>query len=351
MLPKMIIHNDLWDGNSMLLLLWGISYFWVTAFFYASNSWANEIGYLLGPVVFYQCGRLFTYKLRNQKMLLWMILLICLCSALTIFIMTITDITNGEIIAYDRRFAAEDDAILSATLYGLIAAISLSGLGYFISTGKNSPLLLNIAFLGLFIGSLLTTIHLINRTGIVIALFCTFSIIFLQGRQKAGRAILLLSIIVIVAIAYTGTDWLTESIEAYNYRNTNGLGIESGGGRFDRWMDALSKFMFYPFGWWLDNNTYNAQVHNLWLDVARVGGIIPFFLIIIITFRIIRTQILLLKDYKTQPIIILTFGILFCMVLASSVEPVIEAKICYLCLLIFFAGIERQLYSDRKILF
>lgn len=349
MVPYHFIQTQLWDKNSGILLLWGISYFIITTIYYTPNSWANEIGYLLGPVTFYLCGKLFTHRLQNQGAVILMIATVCACSSITIFTMTFNDIAKGELIAYSRRFDVQD-AVLAATLYGLVAAITLSGLGFFIAARKNTSKYLNIVFLVLFAGSILTTIHLINRTGIIIALVCTISIMAVQGARRAGRMIVLLAIVSIITIAYFGTDWLAQSVEAYSYRNESGLGLESGGGRFERWVDAIEKLFNYPFGWWLNHSTYNAQVHNLWLDIARVAGLIPFTLIVIFTVRVISKQYKILKKYKDQPIAILTFGIILSMLLASAVEPVIEAKICYMCLLIFFAGIESQMYEDRHAL-
>lgn len=350
MFPIMLVRKSLWDKNSGLLISWGIVYFLITAFYYAPNSWANEFVYLLGPACFYICGKLFVTKLGNQRYLLWTIFLICLVASLPIYILTISDILKGELIAYSRRLGNEEVA-LAATLYGLVAAIALSGLGFFVTAGKNTSKVIRWGFLILFACSLLTTIHLINRTGIVISLICLIALLATQKIGKMGKAIVYLIAIFTVIVMYFGTDWLMDSIDAYTYRNVNGYGIDSGGGRFDRWIDALGKFLEYPVGWWQNNSTYNARVHNLWLDIARVGGIIPFILIIIFFINGIRTQFILLKRYKKQPVVLILFGIFLSMCLAAAVEPVIEAKISYFCLIIFFMGMESAVYQCGNTLF
>ena len=347
MLPITIKHQFQWDQSATVLLFWGITYFGITSLYYTPNSWANEIVYLLGPLSFYICGKLFVSKLRNEKEIIWMIFIICFITSLPLYILTIQDVLKGELIAYSRRFE-DSEVALAATLYGLVAAISLSGLGFFITSDDNCPRIVKWGFLILFACSLLTTIHLINRTGIVIALTSLIALMLTQSVKKIGKSIILLIIVSIVVLIYFGSDWLIDSVTAYTYRNDSGYGVDSGGGRFDRWTDALGKFLEYPMGWWQNKWTYNAQVHNLWLDIARVSGIIPFILMVMFFVRGLLTQMFLLKKSRTNPVITLIFGIVLSMCLAAAVEPVIEAKISYLCFIIFFIGAGNSIFINRK---
>ncbi len=347
MMP-IITRTKLWDKNAIILALFGITYFFITAFYYTANAWANEIIYLLGPLCCYICGKYFVSKSLNTTWLLWITLIVCLVVTLPMYIQTIRDIMGGEIISYSRQLGSDEDA-LAATLYGLVAAINLSGLGFFILNRKNSNLIFSAAFLVLFICSFLTTIHLINRTGIVITAFALVAMITVHGIGSGLKVIIWLSIILLVALFAFGDDWLINSLDAYDYRNNvQGNGLESGGGRYERWIDAIEKLLLYPLGWWKDTYTYNDRVHNLWLDVARIAGIIPFTFIITFFVRWINTQIKLLRQYKQNSLVMLLFGVLLCMILAASVEPVIEAKVFYFCLMLFFMGIESEIYNQRK---
>lgn len=54
----------------------------------------------------------------------------------------------------------------------------------------------------------------------------------------------------------------------------------SAGGRTELWKMALENFIESPLGW--DARRY---LHNVWLDFAKVGGIIPFILFIIFNIK------------------------------------------------------------------
>lgn len=346
----LIGRSKLWDINACILVCFGLFYFLITAFYYTPSSWANEIIYLIGPVVCYLSGRYFVAKTYDQQNVIVLIALVCICASLPISILTVEDIiTTGKLIAFSRRFTNQE-AELAATIYGLISAISLSGLGFFIVARKNTSKIIRICFCALFCLSLLTTIHLINRTGIVVSFVCLIAMMLTQRKSNLFKYFILLSIIVVIVLTFADTNLLSDTVEAYTYRNTEGNSIDSGGGRFDRWTDALSKLWFYPFGWWKDTFTYHEQVHNLWLDIARVAGIVPFLLFLLFTYNLVVTQVKLLRFKSSHPLVLLTFGILLSMLLAAAVEPTMEAKAFYPCLIIFFCGIEEEIYVNRKIL-
>ena len=49
----------------------------------------------------------------------------------------------------------------------------------------------------------------------------------------------------------------------------------SAGGRTGLWQEALSKVVAKPLGW-----TSDHYAHNLWLDTAKVGGVLSLVLLL-----------------------------------------------------------------------
>ncbi len=93
-------------------------------------------------------------------------------------------------------------------------------------------------------------------------------------------------------------------------------------GRIDSIARVMSLLIEYPYG-----NMPVTYAHNMWLDVARVAGIIPMIWLIIYTICVIRTLSRLLKNpyisNKAKSLIgTLTIGLL----ISFTVEPVIAGR-------------------------
>ena len=128
-----------------------------------------------------------------------------------------------------------------------------------------------------------------------------------------------------------------ELVSLYDARNEE-EGLE---GRSWRWGDAINKLLYYPFGWANNNTTFNQYVHNTWLDVARVTGIIPLLPICVITVKSLHDSYKLIRkdiNYKYISLV----GLNFCFMCTFMVEPIIEGFPLLFYLWFMLCGIQEE---------
>lgn len=94
-------------------------------------------------------------------------------------------------------------------------------------------------------------------------------------------------------------------------------------GRWPVAMAVIKNIPKQPFG-----NMDMYWAHNLWLDVARVAGIIPMVILIIFTIMTFIRGTSFIRTYrKSDPdMMALTFGVLVVLNISFFLEPVIEAS-------------------------
>ena len=93
-------------------------------------------------------------------------------------------------------------------------------------------------------------------------------------------------------------------------------------GRLKTMVQVLKGLPQYPMG-----NMPYKNAHNMWIDVARVAGIIPMVLLIVYTVMIIRTLIKLTKNQiLPQEVKTLFLTLTLCLLISFAIEPVIEGR-------------------------
>ena len=234
-----------------------------------------------------------------------------------------------------------ENSSLSATLYGLIASLGLVGLPFFF-IDTNSKSNTRYLFLALSALSLATVIHLVNRTGLIVLFICFVITTLYYSKGKLSHFFILFLVIGLVVFILLQQQILSKDIvDAYLARNEGVGSVNTAGGRFVKWSTALNNLFIYPFGWSYANIQY-GYVHNLWLDVARAGGILSFIPLVIATVFSYKTffKLLRFRDRKFMPLLL---GLNVCFFLSSFVEPVIEAIPLYFYLYLMLWGMQSQL--------
>ena len=305
-----------------------------------STSWTIFISYLLCPTVFYLFGKYMIDRLHNTNNIIMFWFLSIFAFSIILYISTSIDITRNGFINITRSFAiygAENDAGMAATLYGMIASLGLMGFAYFFV--KQNSNFIRYMYILLSLLSLITVVHLVNRTGLVVVIICFIVMSFYIFRHKKAILIFTYVIMVITFVLLIHFGIIDQSIlEAYQSRDTENEGVNSVGGRTDLWNLALNNLLRYPFGW-LDTGV--AYSHNLWLDIARVSGIIPFIIFLIVSVKIYTEFFKLLKK-KEETVVPLFLGLHICFFLTAFVEPLIEALPLYFYLYMMLWGMQSR---------
>lgn len=330
------------DSNSFAILAYSVMFVLLSTFNGFSYSLSSYVLYLGAPFVFYQFGRELVLRMRTSEYILIAWLIIVFCYSIDVFLTTVSNIRETGILTdSDRSFyLTGSNAIqMSATVVGLSMNIGMIGLPMlFIVKGK----LLRLSFFTLFVLSLITTVSLLNRTAIVVAVSVFLIILLYKYKRNLKTFLLMLSIL--IGIIFMLIHWgiiSTDIIELYNERNVD---VATFGSRTERWSNALGYLITRPLGWADSIGSY--YVHNMWLDVARVSGVIPFILLAYITLNSMITAFKLLRKNETQLSYMLV-GLNICFFASCFVEPVYGGT--HMLLYFMLWGTTRA-FAERELL-
>ncbi len=338
------------DQLGALILIFSLVY----STFYSFNP---DLGiqfifiYALFPITFYALGKYKyvekPYLFQNTKGLI----LIAFIFSVTALISTTNSLLeNGYNIInrnVDNFWTGLEE---NATYTGGFFALNMCIPGLLMINWTKSKLFYKILLVILFVLSLVCVLRLGSRTQLVISAFSIFvAAFYLMARQSSKKNLFFLSAIFILAniiITYVSIDKDSDFISAYTTRmESKKYGANTAGGRTERWEKSFEILWEKPLGWSLDEFGYS---HNLWLDVLRVGGIISFILLLIVSFLSFKMLFKNLRRNKeidpflgTTAVFFMAFNLLF------FVEPIFEGYFEIFVLHCFYLGLLSA-YTKNK---
>ena len=134
-------------------------------------------------------------------------------------------------------------------------------------------------------------------------------------------------------------------MRAYELRSETEQG--AGGDRLWRWADAIKRLFTNPLGWSKAPAVGYDYVHNMWLDIARVGGLLPFITFLVATIQILVVQLKLFK-IKDDDMVVILLSLFIAVSSASAIEPVIEASPAFFVLSISFWGMSKEYLDESR---
>jgi len=204
--------------------------------------------------------------------------------------------------------------------------------------------------MAIFTLSLLCTFRLGSRTQAVIATFLVIiALVYIiprQSRNKTLKLFIVLAVGVLLVYLYVPLNLDADYLSVLGSRLENSDNTTSAGGRTDRWTKSLYNLFRKPLGWSFDEFGYS---HNLWLDVAQVTGLIPFFAVLFFSYKNVRKTIrAVLKpdgdlSFRTM---ILAFTI--AANLLFFVEPVMQGTFYLFVVYCFFQGAISKYYFFQE---
>lgn len=332
--------------NIALIFLYGISLSAI-CFFKGLFKLPSVIETTLMPLSFYIFGSYMAeYYYSDQKKLLRFLLLTALCFGLFYYYWSVRDIVETGAIISANRWLTINGTTAGATNIGTNTCLGLVGLAVFFVI-KNK--MLKWMFLFSWLLSIITTIHMINRSGIIISIICLAVVLlsYFKGTKHFSKIIWLLAFLLIVGVVVSKVTSFGEVFDAYALREEgdDGTVLADGGGRTVRWVDAIMELPNHPLGWESSAKGYN-YVHNMWLDIAKQAGWIPFFLLILITYRIIVSIRRLLR-IDNSSVAYTLLGLNTCIFFAALVEPVVGG-VFFACYCMIW-GVQERYYLVNKL--
>ena len=333
------------DGTALMLLAFSVLLFLFTPSY---KSGAFVVTTLFGPFSFYLYGKYLVQRAKGDKEILSIVILLIIIAFSFLFWRSAVHalITGAQ--EYSSRILEFDESSreLGATLFGLIASLGLSGLAIFVGAKNRKNDIPIWLFLLAFILSFLGTTSLVNRSGLVIPLIPLAVMILYNSRGHLFRTFFILVVVSVIGVLlYNNYIANSEVMMAYELRYETIQG--AGGDRFWRWADAINRLFTYPLGWSNESNVGYVYVHNMWLDIARMGGLLPFITFVIATIQIVIVQLELFK-IKDDNIVVILLSIFVAVSSASAIEPVIEGSPVFFVLSISFWGMSKEYLIESK---
>lgn len=303
------------------------------------DSLSAAIAYFIPSIFFYCFGKYIVDILESDEQFFVVILAAIALYSYELYMTTIESaISTGSLVNTSRLFYIDGDEgrKLTATLVGLGVSLGFTGLPMSILY-KGKKIVRGVFFI-VFLLSLLTTIHLVNRTGLVICvLTLVITLMYYYGTDIRQLLVTLILSLTIYWILQKLGIINQEIFDAYSARSE--ADIFTGGGRTEKWGNAMRQLLVSPFGWAENSGKTDVFVHNMWLDIAKVTGIIPFILICLCTlssFNIIGKLIHVKHDLLVAMLISLNV----CFFCSCFVEPVYGGLHFFLYVMLW--GIQKQ---------
>ena len=307
--------------QEFLMLLFLFFYLILSSFNGYSYEFNTFISYFIAPFIYYQFGEYVAgrYKSDRDFILFWITVIICY-SISTFYFGIDSIVSSGQIVGTDINLRAIEYTsfgqtfILNATVLGLILDIAMVGLPMFIIEKNN---IIKVAYLVLFLLALAITLHMLNRTALVISVMALFAIIAYRYRSRISIFVLIISFLVFILYILVSLGTISDDlISIYAERNED---LSTAGNRTTRWSDAIQQLFMNPLGWG-DGTIY--YIHNMWLDIARISGLIPFIILIYFALKSFKDSFYLINRFNNS-FAYLTLGLNVCFFASCFVEPIV----------------------------
>lgn len=335
-----------WDGVSVPLLFFSVSYAGIVLYRGENPGWSFIFSILFAPTAFYRLGRFLMKTIQVEEQRQKMLIFVIGVYLLPLFLLTAQDMALTGLINDSRQMLLDmgDEDSLNATIYGLMASAGIGCIGAVLAKQQNKWLKLGLILVAAL--SLLSVIHLVNRTGLVICAACLFVGFALSTRMDISKMLPILLIFIVVGVFLSESGVLGSDVsEAYADREGDtDTDAASAGGRTELWLDAIGNLFVSPLGWKLER-----YAHNMWLDIARAAGWLAFFPFVKATIAyLLKLRSLFKKGCKDNTLLILVC-INAAMLLNASVEPVIDGSFMFFSLLMLVWGMTVQcLYQQIR---
>lgn len=327
---------------------------------YFDGAFGNIFFQSLYPPLFYLLGK-WLVKTNGIDAIYWIFLILIGFIAIPVFIDVINDIKANQFINPKRLIERVDGSTAnSATNLGIRISLTVACVG--VIMGKCFFFIerfFTIVFFAISILGIICVIHLINRTGLILAGVSMILVFILNIKALSKKKIVLLifSLLVLSVVYIPNVQSFSDVENAYQKRNDEGEETATtAGGRTALWVMGLENLYKKPFGVTKTERSYYS--HNYWLDTNMNGGIIAFIILLIITYKHISNSIYVIREFRPGLLrtLVITCNVGF--FLSGAAEPLMEGFMAYVFLLFFFIGmvcgfknsIETQIESTETII-
>lgn len=333
------------DSYALWLLFFSITYVCLSYINGACQGFSSLLVNGLPWFFYYIFGKYIIDIYNEEKSLLNFILYSVLVMSLITQLSIIYKISStGMIVDPTRNFyylgTAEDELMNSTTALAKISP-SLVGLSaiFIVKDYKFQRILFAVICLITLLGS----VNTLTRGPIVVCAFTFIIMALVYFRKHTGKLILLFAVVsILLYLLLNSTSFSGDIISGFAGRNEDGSASTMGDRTF-RWASGIHDLFIYPFGWWTKENSYYLM-HNMWLDIAKMSGIVPFAILVVLSIKMFFNNLSLIKTNKTAiPYLLLALNL--CVCVSNFQEPITDGLVVgFLCMV---WGMTNALYNKR----
>ena len=340
------------DFNFLILTFYSVTF----GLFYAfqaeeSRGMQYILIYIITPPTFYLLGKYLTGEKTNDKIIFYLLFTIGALFSITGIISVFPNFLEGGFTQVERNlpnFWTGD--IIAATLMGSFFTFNMCIPALLIAYNEKLSKFFVIIAVALFIISLICILRLGSRTQLAIFLLSSLaSLIYIIPKQSFKKNVFLFFVIggivayILTHVSFSlDADWLTTFA---GRAGDSGSSISSGGGRTEKWSKSIEYLFSHPLGWSVKDFGFS---HNMWLDAARVAGILPFLLLVVFSIsaalKLRKTLYNIGKRTFPLKIILLIYGLGFFLIL--SVEPILDGMYPMFVVFCAYTGILNKYYHN-----
>lgn len=190
----------------------------------------------------------------------------------------------------------------------------------------------------------------------IVLVWGIFLWIVFHRRDKKARKIMLIGAVVILAAVVAGAlfVWLNfDTIQTTRIYTT----LHRDGGilhnvRFEAQRNVIRQLFDYPWGGYQMDLVVLEMAHNVWLDIAKAGGLLPFTGLVIYTLLAIYDMVKLLKNANVSSALKYVISSLWAaLMLYYMVEPALEATVQFIVPWMYMNGIAYSLNKSEVSLY
>jgi hypothetical protein len=332
------------DSNVICLFLFGFLYEILSSF---NNNDLNRDVFSILPNIFvpsllYIVGKYISVKYNNKQIWLFFLFFLTFAFSLIPMVSILLQIIENDFITGTRSLYLiwDKNNEISATGLGSYFVLNMAAIGLMnLKRCTRTEHRIFVGIILLFLLSLMCVIRLGSRTQLIIAVISVLVTYFYNYRANSfikNFSVLFFSILGLYYLLgnfNTEADWFTFYADRLN-ENESGFG--TAGGRTERWWGSFQSIFTDPFGWEFSRYGY---AHNLWLDTARVAGILPLFFLLFFTLsaiKIFTLSLTKLNDNLFFKNYVLVYFLAFFLIF--NVEPVLEGMYLLFLLFCLFVG-------------
>lgn len=304
------------------------------------------------PHVFFLLGKYFSYKDSSQLALFYVILATGFLYSFSALVSVLLNLLEGGFVQYDRSIQMFwTGEFKSATLMGAFFTFNMCIPALLIIKKPKFNRLVNLVLAAIFLVSLFCVFRLGSRTQIVIVLLTTvITMLFIIPKQSINknlRIFITLLLIAGIVYLYIPVDLSSDYLSVLGRRLQESDNTGSAGGRTDRWVKSFFHLFDKPLGWDLREFGYS---HNLWLDVARATGSLPFLLLLVFSIRtLIKTRRAVLLNRSNLALNSIFISYTIAANLLFFVEPVVEGIFSFFLVYCFLQGIINRYLHNLEV--